>query len=74
MKSDSTHHTSTLSNSLIFEHIPNLIFEAGNEFRRFEMVTHRYNGLNVEKVAYYPPPLPRLPISGSLKSQPVLYF
>ncbi len=44
--------TSTLSTGLIFEHVPNLIFEAGNEFRRFEMVTHRYNGLNVEKITY----------------------
>jgi hypothetical protein len=40
---------------LIFEHNPALIFEAGNEYRSFEMTTHRYNGLNIESIQYYAP-------------------
>ena len=39
----------------IYDHNPALIFEAGNEYRSFEMTTTRYNGLNVETVEYHPP-------------------
>lgn len=42
-------------NQLIYEHIPSLIFEAGNEYRNFEMTTHQYNGLNIEAIKYYSP-------------------
>ncbi|MDR2692426.1 MAG: DUF5103 domain-containing protein [Dysgonamonadaceae bacterium] len=42
-------------NQLIYEHVPSLIFEAGNEYRNFEMTTHQYNGLNIEAIKYYPP-------------------
>lgn len=34
--------------NLIYEHNRDLIFEAGNEYRRFESVSYRYNGLNIE--------------------------
>lgn len=34
---------------LIYEHNRNLIFEAGNEYRRFETVSYRYNGLNIAR-------------------------
>lgn len=47
--------TSTNNDGFLVEHYQGLIFEAGNEFRRFEMVTHRYNGMNVEKIGYYEP-------------------
>jgi len=47
--------TFTRGNLLIFEHQKSLIFEAGNEFRRFEMVTYRYNGLHVERIAFIQP-------------------
>lgn len=33
---------------LIYEHNRDLIFDAGNEYRRFESVSYRYNGLNIE--------------------------
>lgn len=37
---------------LIYEHNRNLIFEAGNEYRRFESVSYRYNGLNIESTVF----------------------
>ncbi|MCP9612731.1 DUF5103 domain-containing protein [Coprobacter tertius] len=43
------------NNELVFGHTPQLIFEAGNEYRRFEMVNTRYPGLNVENIRYYDP-------------------
>ena len=42
-------------NQLVYEHVPSLIFEAGNEYRNFEMTTHRYNGLNIEAMKFYSP-------------------
>lgn len=42
-------------NQVIFDHDRNLIFEAGNEFRRFEMVATRYAGLGVEKIYHFAP-------------------
>ncbi|WP_243349296.1 DUF5103 domain-containing protein [Parabacteroides sp. FAFU027] len=47
--------TTTNSTGFLFEHCPSLIFEAGNEYRRFEMITHRYPGMNVEKIRYFDP-------------------
>lgn len=38
-----------------FEHNPALIFDAGNEYRRFEMVTTQSVGMNVEAVNFYKP-------------------
>lgn len=43
------------SDRLIYEHNRNLIFEAGNEYRRFETSSYRYNGLNVEHIEYNRP-------------------
>jgi hypothetical protein len=43
------------SNKLIFEHNPALIFDAGNEYRSFEMITHQYTGLNIESVEFHAP-------------------
>ncbi len=40
---------------LIYEHNRNLIFEAGNEYRRFESVSYRYNGLNIESTVFVRP-------------------
>lgn len=40
---------------LIYEHNRDLIFEAGNEYRRFESVSYRYNGLNVESTTFIRP-------------------
>ncbi len=37
-----------------FEHVPSLIFEAGNEYRRFETVSDQYPGMGVANVEYSP--------------------
>jgi hypothetical protein len=39
----------------IYDHNPALIFDAGNEYRRFEMTTTYYAGLNIASVEYYEP-------------------
>lgn len=39
-------------NSVVFEHLPELIFEASNEYRRFETVRTDYPGMNVESVDF----------------------
>jgi len=44
-----------LKDQLIFEHIPALIFDAGNEYRAFEMITRRSNGLNIQEIKFYSP-------------------
>lgn len=44
-----------LGNQLIYEHIPALIFDSGNEYRNFEMITYKYNGLNIEAMKFYSP-------------------
>ena len=36
-------------------HNKDLIFEAGNEYRRFEMVTTKYKGMRVAELRYYDP-------------------
>ncbi|MDU1890852.1 MAG: DUF5103 domain-containing protein [Dysgonomonas sp.] len=43
------------ADKLVYEHNRDLIFEAGNEYRRFEISSHRYNGLNVEHIEYRRP-------------------
>ena len=40
---------------IFFDHDRNLIFEAGNEFRRFEMVATRYAGLGVSNIYHFDP-------------------
>lgn len=42
-------------NRLVFEHNPDLIFEAGNEYRRFEIQSRRYGGMGVEWIRYTHP-------------------
>lgn len=37
---------------LIYEHTPALIFEAGNEYRRFETVTINYPGMGVDEMSF----------------------
>ena len=43
------------NNRLTYEHIPSLIFEAGNEYRRIEFLTHRFNGMRIERIQYFNP-------------------
>ncbi len=40
---------------VIYEHQPQLIFEAGNEYRRFEAVSDTYPGMGVENIEYFSP-------------------
>jgi len=40
---------------LIFSHNRNLIFNAGNEYRRIEFLTHLYNGMGVESTKFFSP-------------------
>lgn len=42
-------------NRLVYELNRDLIFEAGNEYRRFESVSFRYNGLRIESTKYIRP-------------------
>ncbi len=39
----------------IYEHLPQLIFNAGNEYRRFETVRSDYPGMHVDSVRYADP-------------------
>ncbi len=43
------------ANKLIYDHNPQLIFEAGNEYRRFEMTSFKYNGLNIAGIQFHAP-------------------
>lgn len=44
-----------MNNEIIFEHNRDLIFDAGNEYRRFETVSVTYPGMNVVGYEYYEP-------------------
>jgi hypothetical protein len=38
-----------------YEHNPSLIFEAGNEYRKFEMTTRKFNGYHIESINFHDP-------------------
>lgn len=40
---------------MIFEHQPELIFDAGNEYRRFETVSNTLQGMGVDAIDYHAP-------------------
>jgi len=40
---------------LRYEHNPNLIFDAGNEYRRFEITSYKHTGIGVNKIAFFTP-------------------
>lgn len=40
---------------MFYEHIPSLIFPAGNEYRRFENITINYPGMHVEEMSFSDP-------------------
>ncbi|MFT3994504.1 MAG: DUF5103 domain-containing protein [Dysgonomonas sp.] len=42
-------------NKITYEHNRDLIFEGGNEYRRFETSSYRYNGMNVAHIEYNRP-------------------
>lgn len=41
--------------NLFYEHTPELIFNAGNEYRRFETISTQFPGMNVDEVTYSAP-------------------
>lgn len=43
------------ANQIEYSNIRELIFEAGNEYRRFEFLSPRYNGMHVEDIAVHHP-------------------
>lgn len=47
--------TGQSSNTLTWDYCKALIFEAGNEYRKFEIQSTRYPGLHIDKVGYYDP-------------------
>ena len=38
-----------------YQHVPKLIFEAGNEYRKFELLSFKYSGLGIESISYHNP-------------------
>lgn len=42
-------------NTLIYEHMPELIFEGGNEYRRFETVSTHISTMGIDEVSYHGP-------------------
>lgn len=42
-------------NKIEYKYLNDLIFEAGNEYRRFETASYRYNGMNVDHIEYNKP-------------------
>lgn len=47
--------TAQMGNSLLWKHAQGLIFEAGNEYRRFELLSVRTPGLRVQQLQWFPP-------------------
>ncbi len=47
--------TNIQASKLVYDYSRELIFEAGNEYRRFEAVSHRYNGLRIIHTEYKRP-------------------
>ncbi|MDE6395950.1 MAG: DUF5103 domain-containing protein [Muribaculaceae bacterium] len=41
--------------TLIYEHLKDLIFEAGNEYHRFETVSNHQTGMGVDRIEYHAP-------------------
>ncbi len=42
--------TRIASNELTYEYLPSLVFEAGNNYRRFEITDQQYAGMGVDKI------------------------
>ena len=49
------HPTAILNDRIVYENNRSLIFPAGNEYRRMEFLTNRYNGMRVEQISYFNP-------------------
>jgi hypothetical protein len=42
-------------NRIVYEYAKELIFDAGNEYRRFEVLSSKYNGIGVEYIRFFNP-------------------
>lgn len=40
---------------LVYEHLQDLVFEGGNEFRRFEITTFKHAGIGVNRIEFFAP-------------------
>lgn len=47
--------TSILENQIVYNYNRSLIFPAGNEYRRMEFLSTKYNGMHVENISYHNP-------------------
>lgn len=56
--------------TLRYEHNRNLIFEAGNEYRRFDISSYRTNGMNVAHIDYVRPYYNMYVIPSQMKVKP----
>lgn len=43
------------NNEIVYENNAKLVFSGGNQFRRFEMTTHKYSGMGIESISYQDP-------------------
>lgn len=46
---------SMTGNKSVYRNVRELLFEAGNEYRRIEFLTHRFSGMGVERIQYFNP-------------------
>ncbi|WP_102408680.1 DUF5103 domain-containing protein [Parabacteroides bouchesdurhonensis] len=46
---------SILENQITYANNRNLIFEAGNEYRRMEFLSNKYNGMHIESISFHNP-------------------
>ena len=46
---------SILENQIVYANNRNLIFPAGNEYRRMEFISDKYNGMHVENISFHNP-------------------
>lgn len=47
--------SSILQNQIVYSHTRELIFKGGNEYRRMEFLSEKYNGMHVENVQFHNP-------------------
>ena len=47
--------TAIMSNRIVYDNVRDLVFKAGNEFRRIEFLSNRYNGMGVEEIQFHNP-------------------
>lgn len=69
-----THPTRFSANEAFYEHNRSLIFEAGNNYRRFEIVNHKYAGIGVEKIRFFEPLYHVLLTPGTVKANMPYFY